>query len=224
MTATVPEKNSVIAKNRDAQSEKRRRKLNPSYILVDYENIQPESLEGIDTASFKIRFFVGDKQPRMPVRLASAFQRLGKAVEYIQIEGSGRNALDMHIAFYIGKLSAAEPGCAFHVISNDNDYIPLIAHLRTLNISCQRWSAIDEIVPATKTVLKRKPVSRVDKYIEFLERQSRARPKKLTTLTNSIKTLFRTEEITEAEVEDLIEKLKQRGKIAVDGGKVAYQL
>lgn len=202
--------------------------MKTSYILIDYENVQPETLDALGLAAFKIKLFVGEKQPRMPVSLASALQSLGSAVEYIQISGSGRNALDMHIAYYIGKLSAEEPGSTFHVISKDNDYVPLIAHLKKSGIGCQRWSAMTGIAATTKAVPKAgrnpDPGNRVDEYIGILEKLPRARPAKLKTLTNSISARFSSQAITEAEVEALINELKRRGKIVVDGGKVTYEL
>jgi hypothetical protein len=36
----------------------------------------------------------------MPISLAKALQVLGKHGEYIEISGSGQNALDFHIAYY----------------------------------------------------------------------------------------------------------------------------
>ena len=53
-------------------------------------------------------------------------QSLGADAEYVRIEGNGPNALDFHIAFYIGNIAAKDPDCYFHIISKDTGFDPLI--------------------------------------------------------------------------------------------------
>jgi hypothetical protein len=48
--------------------------------------------------------------------LAAELQPLGPDAEYIRIQGTGRNALDFHIAYYIGCLSAASPGSTIYIV------------------------------------------------------------------------------------------------------------
>ena len=74
--------------------------------------------------------FVGAKQAKVPFDLAVAMQALGEKAKYIKIAGSGRNALDFHIAFYVGELSTKEPDAYFYVISRDTGFDPLIKHLK----------------------------------------------------------------------------------------------
>jgi len=54
---------------------------------------------------FKIFVFVGANQVKVSYDLASAIQESGADAKYIKISGNGPNALDLHIAFYIGELS-----------------------------------------------------------------------------------------------------------------------
>jgi hypothetical protein len=70
-------------------------------------------------------------------------------VEYVQISGSGPNALDFHIAFYIGQFAAQDPTACFHIVSNDTGFDPLIEHLKSRKISAARTPSIDSI-PAIK--------------------------------------------------------------------------
>ena len=111
-------------------------------MLIDYENVQPDITSLLDGGVVKIKVFVGAGQAKVPLELARALQAFGPDAEYIQIEGRGSNALDFHIAYYIGQLAAGFPEAVFHVISRDTGFDPLIKHLRTRNILCQRSTSI----------------------------------------------------------------------------------
>jgi hypothetical protein len=235
--------------------------MKTAYVLIDFENVQPKELGAFGGGGYKVMVFVGQGQASVPVGLATALQDLGDAGSYIQIEGRGPNALDMHIAYYIGKLTAADPGAVFHIISRDRDYDPLIRHLQTRHIECTRWKSISEInaarLPAsasprahaapkaapkataakasTKAAAKAAPKpapkapttkamsERVDEVIRNLEKRARARPATAQALASTVKSLYRSG-ITDKEVATVVEELKLRGVVAIDGDKVRYQL
>jgi hypothetical protein len=231
-----------------------------AYVLIDFENVQPKELGAFGDGGFKVMVFVGQAQPTIPVGLASALQALGHAGSYIHIEGRGPNALDMHIAYYIGRLAATDPGAAFHIISRDRDYDPLIRHLQAQQIQCTRWKSIAEISaarapapapapvraaaphrtpkaakPAAKTGAKpaarpartaarpapKAAPNRVDGVIQNLEKRARARPATAKALASTIRSLYR-DGITERDVSLIIEELKLRGVVAIEGDKVTY--
>jgi cell division septation protein DedD len=137
--------------------------LATAYVLIDFENVQPKALGAFGGGAYKVMVFVGQGQKSVSVDLASALQELGDAGSYIQIEGRGPNALDMHIAYYIGRIAATDPGAVFHVISRDRDYDPLIRHLKTRHIECTRWKSVAEInaarLPAPATPRTHTPKS-----------------------------------------------------------------
>lgn len=97
-------------------------------------------------------------------------QMFGPDAEYIQIDGNGSNALDFHIADYIGRLAAETPDAYFHVISKDTGFDPLIKHLKTQKILCQRSKSIAEI-PLVKISNTKSDQEKVDAIIENLERR-----------------------------------------------------
>jgi hypothetical protein len=86
--------------------------------------------------------FTGQHQSRVDIGLAAALQRLGTNAEYIQIVGSGKDALDFHIAFYIGKLAAEHPDATFTIVSKDTGFDPLRKHLEKLGIKCNRVTTL----------------------------------------------------------------------------------
>ncbi|MFM7440698.1 MAG: PIN domain-containing protein [Snowella sp.] len=77
--------------------------MKTNYILVDYENIQVQNIALLNREPFHVLVFVGVNQAKILFDLAIAMQQLGERGTYIKIEGSGRNALDFHVPFYIGQ-------------------------------------------------------------------------------------------------------------------------
>lgn len=77
--------------------------MKTNYVLIDYENVQPEAMAVLGQEHFKVIVFVGANQTKVTFEVASALQKFGDRAEYIKITGNGSNALDFHIAYYIGR-------------------------------------------------------------------------------------------------------------------------
>ena len=116
-----------------------------NYILIDFESVQTGSFEQLTDERFKEKVFVGASQAKLPFEVAESLQQLGSRAEYIRISGHGPNALDFHIAYYIGRLAAEEPSAYFHIISRDTGFDPLIQHLRSKKIFAGRVESIADI-------------------------------------------------------------------------------
>jgi PIN domain len=116
-----------------------------TFVLVDFENIQRTNATTLTGVPVKIKVFLGEHQSNVPQEKARALQRLGSDVEYIQIAGNGKNALDFHIAYYIGRLAAENPGASFQIVSKDTGFNPLISHLKGLRIQCGRSASVTDI-------------------------------------------------------------------------------
>ena len=110
--------------------------------LIDYENVQPTGIGSLVAGSCKIMIFLGQNQSKLPVALTKALQPLGADVEYLQISGSGSNAADFHIAFYIGRLAMSHPDAKFTIVSKDTGFDPLVKHLASLKIACSRSASM----------------------------------------------------------------------------------
>ena len=208
------------------------------YVLIDLENIQPEHMSVLDGQNFKVIVFVGENQSKLSFDLVLAVQNLGENAEYIKIKGNGPNALDFHVAFYIGQLSKENSDGHFHIISKDKGFDPLIKHLESKKILAQRHKDINELPllkPANAT--KKEPVqvsspansaikaNHVQRIVEFLRSRGNAKPRKLKTLSNSINSLF-SKKLAEDELNALIDELVRRGIVIIGNDKtnVSYQL
>ena len=122
--------------------------MSRNFVMVDFENVQPSSLGALSPDTCDIKVFTGAHQKKVELALAQALQRFGPNAEWIQITGSGKDALDFHIAFYIGRLSREYANASFTIVSRDTGFDPLVKHLAKLGIGCRRVAAIDAITPA----------------------------------------------------------------------------
>lgn len=196
--------------------------MKTNYILIDLENVQPKNLEILKGHDFKVVVFVGSKQMKISFDLAVAMQSLGGVAEYVKIDGDGPNALDFHIAFYIGRISASDDNCYFHIISKDTGFDPLIRHLKTKKIYAQREKDISEI-PLLKISNSKSISERLDAIVDYLKSRGNAKPRTVVTLSNSINSLFQ-QKLGEPELSNLVDELVKRKVVVKNGNKVSYHI
>jgi hypothetical protein len=196
--------------------------MRTNFILIDFENIQPKDIGLLKGGPFKVKVFLGPDQSKVPVTLAAALQPLGGDAEYVCLETAGNNAVDFHIAYYIGVLSSAEPTAYFHIISKDGGFDPLIKHLRGRKISAQRSTCIADI-PYFKPVLPTATEAQVELVVANLIRRKAAKPRTKESLISTIHALFK-KELSEQQLAQLFAALCTRGVVKVDGTKVSYDL
>jgi PIN domain len=194
--------------------------LKTNYVLIDYENVQPEIATALDKENFKVIVFVGANQAKVTFQVASALQQMGSRAEYIKIAHSGSNALDFHIAFYIGSISAKDPEAFFYIISKDTGFDPLIAHLRTKSIHAQRCKEVAEI-SVIKGPAAKLPDDKIALVLANLTHRGESKPRTVKTLTSTIRALFR-KRLTDDEISEILAELQQRKTITVAGTRVTY--
>lgn len=171
---------------------------------------------------FKVKVFLGPNQSKVPVALAAALQTLGNNAEYVCLETAGNNAVDFHIAYYIGVLSSEEPTGYFHIISKDTGFDPLIKHLKGRKIFAQRSTCIADI-PYFKPVLPAATEAQVEVVVADLIRRKASKPRTKQTLTSTLHALFK-KELSEQQLSQLFATLCKRGIVKVEGTKVSYDL
>ena len=116
-------------------------------LLVDLENKQKVDLSPLDEG-FRAIIFVGANQnpPKASKRPATA-HRFSR-VDLLKISGAGKNALDFHIAFELGRTFETAPDTHCFVLSSDKGFDPLLNHLNANGMTCRRVQSIAELVPA----------------------------------------------------------------------------
>ena len=177
-------------------------------------------------------------QSKISFDLARSVQNLGENAEYIKIKGNGPNALDFHIAFYMGQLSKENSDGYFHIISKDKGFDPLIKHLESRKIRVQRYKDLKELpflkpantrkkahVQVSKPVTPSIEESHIQKIVKSLTSRGNARPRKLKTLSNTINSVF-SKSLGEDRLNALIGELVKRGIVIVSSNKkdVSYKL
>jgi len=191
-------------------------------VLVDLENVQPESLAQLAQEHFKVLVFVGANQTKLPFELAASLQQMGSRAEYIKISGNGSNALDFHIAYYIGLLSASDATAYFHIISKDAGFDPLIQHLKTKKVLAGRVKAVTDI-PLVKASNSKSPAERLEVVVAKLRRLKASKPRTVSTLKSTIASLFQ-KQLSDQEVESIVQSLVTEELLSVSGTKVSYSL
>lgn len=196
--------------------------MRTNYVLIDFESVQTKSLELLTHDHFKVIVFVGANQGKLPLEVAMSLHQLGSRAEYIKISGRGPNALDFHIAYYIGRLAAAEPSAYFHIISKDTGFDPLIQHLRSKKIFAGRVETVADI-PAVRLSNSKSPRERIAIILAKLQQLKTAKPRTIKTLSSTIGSLFQNQ-LSEAEVELLVQGLAKKRYLEVTGAKITYAL
>jgi len=183
------------------------------YVLIDYENVQPDDLALLDGQPHEVVLFVGAQQAKVSFALAAALQARGPLGRYVQIGGNGRNALDFHIAYELGVLATSDPSACFRVISKDTGFDPLIEHLRSKQLDVLRSESLAELIAPSE--------EQIVAVITRLVSMGPARPRRTKTLASTINAIF-DKPLEETAIQGLIDALARRHEISVKDGKVTY--
>mgnify|MGYP000628425579 CR=1 FL=1 len=194
--------------------------MRTQYVLIDYENVQPDSLAGLDAEHFRVLVFVGASQNKLAFDTAAAVQKLGARAEYVKIAGNGSNALDFHIAFHIGQLSNQDPTAFFHIISKDTGFDPLIQHLKERKVFASRSKDVSDI-PLLKAANSKTLAEKIDLVVANIQQRGSSKPRTLKTLTSTINSLFR-KQLSDEELVALVKGLQNTGFVTVTDTKVTY--
>ena len=197
--------------------------MRTNHVLVDYENVQPTSLMAlVGDQPFKVLLFVGASQAKVTFEVAESMQALGNSASYIKISGNGPNALDFHMAYYIGRMSCEDPTAFFHIISNDTGFDPLIAHLKSKKILAARHKDVSDI-PLLKAANSKTLSEKVDVVVANLRQRGAARPRTVKTLSSTIGSLFQ-KQLGDGDIKALLAELEKGGHVSLEGTKVSYSL
>lgn len=196
--------------------------MKTNHVLIDYENVQPSVGAKLGSDVFKIVLFVDPTQLRVNFDTAQALQRKGDSAQYIKVNAAGKNALDFHIAYYIGRIAAKEPDAYFHVITEDKGLDPLIEHLCAADLKVSRHAAIEGI-SIVKADAANPRDDKLSSIIEYLVRRGRQRPATMKTLQGSVSALFQPK-LGSEETSSLLQELQAQGVFHCYQSKIVYGL
>ena len=197
-------------------------------VFVDFENVPDIDLSLITGHPVRVVLLIGKNQKKLDLPLVQQIHQLGDRVQLIEVGASGRNALDLTLAYHLGQAVQQTPSLKFHIVSGDKDFDPLIAHLKAAGTHVARHPAFAALPflasPKKVTVIAKKaPEDRLTKFIARLKNpHSTNRPAQRRTLLAHIKSSLGSE-TTDAKAEEIFRKLSNEGILTiVTGDKVQY--
>lgn len=196
--------------------------MRTNYVLIDYENVQPEAMAVLCKEHFKVIVFVGANQAKVSFEVASVLQQMGERARYVKISGNGSNALDFHVAYYIGVLATQEPDAYFHIVSKDTGFDPLVNHLKIKKIFASRSKDVCDI-PIVKASNSKSPGEKVAVIVADLKRRGASKPRAVKTLVSTISSMFQ-KQLPDDELQSLLTQLQEQGFVRIVGTKVSYEL
>lgn len=113
------------------------------YLLIDFENVQPDVWNILADGRFRVVAFVGKDQGLGKKKALFGKLSLSPKFEVVHAAGAGRNALDFHIACRLGELFATHPEAQMTVLSKDHGYDPVIRHLQSRGCRAYRQDLAD---------------------------------------------------------------------------------
>jgi len=215
--------------------------LKTNYVLIDYENVQVKSLELLRAEQFRIYVFLGPSNMKLHKDLVLAMHEFGDRAEYVELEVSGKNALDFHLAYFLGALSTTDPAGYFHLISKDTGFDPLVKYLNSKKVQASRSESIEVMPCFVKPAGNGAPpeakaaptVSAVDAaangdplmklVLDDLLKRKSAKPSTPKTLKNTMQKRCGSD-VPADRIEALYAALIERGYVRVEGTKLNYSL
>jgi len=197
-------------------------------LLVDYENVGKVDL-GAVPSGVRVPFFFGASQKSVSTDFLKAALKLGDRFMPIDIHGHGRNALDFHIAFYVGEYLAKSPQTACIVLSKDKGFDPLIKHLADRGFKIRRAATLEEafttsiVKPATAKKVTPQPVGdpweTLLVWLSGIEKGKRPRRRKGLVAHLHARV---SKKMSEAELQAFVDRLIAQGKLSEVNGTITY--
>lgn len=186
-------------------------------LLVDFENIQKINLAQLK-GRYHVVIFVGAQQKSVPTELLLSAQKLEGKLEWQQIEGTGKNALDFHIACYLGQLLERKYQRKCTILSKDKGFDPLIKYLNKNGLECKRVENLIE-QDARFELVSKPDYKRV---IDILKKADiRSRPSKKASLSHAILAMHQ-KKITQQDADNIVDELFAHQLIFESNNRLSY--
>jgi hypothetical protein len=189
-------------------------------LLIDFENVQKLDLELINLDDTEIAIFVGKSQNRIPFTVVEKTQALGERVRWLKIAGDGKNNLDFHIAFELGRLCERfKKDIELIIRSMDSGYDALMKYINDFGIPIKRISNLAELADSKEDLPTSKFTGLVVSNLKKIDNQKR--PRTSGTLKKHIESLLRDKANTN-EIDLIIEEMFIKGLLTQTGNRLKY--
>ncbi len=131
------------------------------YMFVDFENLPNFKINSKFNTNSRIYLFVNSSQLKIPIEVAIESQRMGDRLEWVMVNGTGKNNLDFHMCFFMGIQHRDAPlDVEFELYSKDLAFDHLIEYLNQTGRRAKRLTF--DSTPST-----RRPIQRRDDDPQF---------------------------------------------------------
>jgi len=192
-------------------------------VLIDFENVQPDLLPVLNAEHIHVRIFIGPQQLKLSTDVVLAVQGLEGRAKFIQISKQGKEALDLHLAYYLGRLTYEFENAFFHIISKDQGFLSLAEHLNRMSQSVGLYSSLDHL-KLSQVILEipRDLEGRVLFACQWLKSRSKHRPATHKTLISSLEKSAFHKQINTKDAEQIITRLIELRLMSLNNSKVEY--
>jgi hypothetical protein len=188
------------------------------FLLIDLENVGRVSLASLP-AEYRVFIFVGRSQNSIPFALTKDAQQLGRRLEWIKIEGDGRNNLDFHLAYYLGVLCTEHRDAEFLVLSRDTGFDPVIRHIVGGGNRCARIESLTHTAPSLEPKAEDPHFEKAFKIVASLNKN--ARPRKRITLLSHLASISQRK-TTDPEVRRIVDAFFAKNLISESDNALTY--
>ena len=189
-----------------------------NHVFVDFENVHEVDPALIGAKSVSLTLLLGAPQTRLDAALVEKLLEHAATVQLVRLTSSGRNALDLALAYYLGRAVIADPTGHFHIISKDTGFDPLIEHLRSRHVHASRHDSFTPLInraPAPAKPPSAPPEDLFTRASEHLRKVVTNRPKRKNTLVSHLRACF-DKTATDAAMLELVARLSQAGQLSID--------
>ncbi|HEY8900762.1 MAG TPA: PIN domain-containing protein [Chthoniobacterales bacterium] len=116
-----------------------------NHVFVDFENVRQIDLAVLGLERTRVTLLVGANEKKLQVELVEQLFIHAASVQFVRLLSSGRNALDLTLAYYLGRAAATEPATHYHIVSKDKDFDPLQEYLQSQGIAIRRCDAFSDL-------------------------------------------------------------------------------
>ena len=124
------------------------------HVFVDFENVPTVNLASVQGKPVHVTLLIGKNQKKLETSFSLQLHQFAEQVTPVEVGASGRNALDITLACYLGQAIQRTPGAGFFIVSKDKDYDPMLAHLNARGVRVSRhnaFAALPFLKPAKKS-------------------------------------------------------------------------
>lgn len=209
------------------------------HLFLDLENVQPTAaeLEQVRGLQYRLWIMHGPHQHKFMAEQVAAWQPLGKQVRFVQSVKSGKNALDLHIAYCMGEARECDlrekVQGRYLIVSRDKDFDALFGYLTIRGIVAGR---ADTLLQALKqpgiraNEPKERPPPRhvsvsanAGRLLGDLRDHPKTQPTTEKRLRNYVAS-FLALEVSTPEVGRVVSELKRVNAVKVEGTRIQYSL